>query len=178
MNEPNGGAFHAPPPVPSPPLNGADASLQPEHELPHVYDGQIPLGDLLSRVMQAIYAELSEMAETYVHQYHRYMLDRRRLACQICQTLRGNVRLPSGSLKRKSRWSNSTQWQSGPAMQTLSKSAWYANSSRHLPASNVSQNITAFLLNQNRQFGDSIEALNEARKSLDPARFSNSFISL
>jgi mediator of RNA polymerase II transcription subunit 14 len=35
-----------------------------ERELPMVYDGQIHLGDLLSRVVQAIYAELSELAET------------------------------------------------------------------------------------------------------------------
>ena len=35
-----------------------------ERELPVVFDGQVPLGDLLSRVMQAIYAELSEQAET------------------------------------------------------------------------------------------------------------------
>ena len=35
-----------------------------EQELPMVYDGQIRLGDLLSRVVQQIYAELSELAET------------------------------------------------------------------------------------------------------------------
>lgn len=35
-----------------------------ERMLPVVYDGQIPLGDLLSRVVQSIYAELSELAET------------------------------------------------------------------------------------------------------------------
>jgi mediator of RNA polymerase II transcription subunit 14 len=35
-----------------------------ERELPMVYDGQVPLGDILSRVVQAIYAELSELAET------------------------------------------------------------------------------------------------------------------
>lgn len=35
-----------------------------ESELPVVYDGQVPLGDLLSRVVQGIYAELSELAET------------------------------------------------------------------------------------------------------------------
>ena len=35
-----------------------------ERELSTVNDGQIPVGDLLSRVMQAIYAELAEMAET------------------------------------------------------------------------------------------------------------------
>lgn len=37
-----------------------------EKELPVVYDGQIPLGDLISRVVQSIYAELSEQAETSV----------------------------------------------------------------------------------------------------------------
>ncbi|KAK0454745.1 mediator complex subunit MED14-domain-containing protein [Armillaria borealis] len=35
-----------------------------ERELPFVDDGQIPLGELLSRVMQSVYAELSELAET------------------------------------------------------------------------------------------------------------------
>jgi mediator of RNA polymerase II transcription subunit 14 len=35
-----------------------------EKELPVVLDGQVPLGDLLSRVVQAIYAELSELVET------------------------------------------------------------------------------------------------------------------
>ena len=35
-----------------------------EQELPMVYDGQIRLGELLSRVVQQIYAELSELVET------------------------------------------------------------------------------------------------------------------
>ena len=35
-----------------------------ENELPLVLDGQVPLGELLSRVVQTIYAELTEMAET------------------------------------------------------------------------------------------------------------------
>jgi mediator of RNA polymerase II transcription subunit 14 len=35
-----------------------------EMELPMVDGGQIYLGDLVSRVAQAIYAELAEMAET------------------------------------------------------------------------------------------------------------------
>lgn len=35
-----------------------------EHELPMVLDGQIPLGDLVSRVVQSIYAELVEHADT------------------------------------------------------------------------------------------------------------------
>jgi mediator of RNA polymerase II transcription subunit 14 len=46
-----------------------DSVLEPslmelEQELPMVYDGQIRLGELLSRVVQQIYAELSELAET------------------------------------------------------------------------------------------------------------------
>ena len=35
-----------------------------EQELPMVFDGQIPLGDLISRVAQSIYAELVEYADT------------------------------------------------------------------------------------------------------------------
>lgn len=35
-----------------------------ERELPLVQDGQVPLGELVSRVAQGIYAELSELAET------------------------------------------------------------------------------------------------------------------
>ena len=35
-----------------------------ERELPVVYDGQIPLGDLLSRSVQSVYAELLELVET------------------------------------------------------------------------------------------------------------------
>jgi hypothetical protein len=37
-----------------------------EAELPVVHDEQVPLGDLVSRVVQALYAELSELAETCV----------------------------------------------------------------------------------------------------------------
>ncbi len=35
-----------------------------EKELPVVMDGQIPLGELVSRLAQSMYAELVEMAET------------------------------------------------------------------------------------------------------------------
>lgn len=35
-----------------------------ERELPTVYDGQLPLSELVSRMAQAIYAELTEHAET------------------------------------------------------------------------------------------------------------------
>jgi mediator of RNA polymerase II transcription subunit 14 len=52
--------------------NGFDrATLEDlEQELPVVYDGQVPLGDVLSRVAQSIYAELSELAETCVSVNH------------------------------------------------------------------------------------------------------------
>lgn len=33
-------------------------------ELPLVLDGQVPLGELVSRTVQTIYAELTELAET------------------------------------------------------------------------------------------------------------------
>ncbi|EIM79913.1 MED14-domain-containing protein [Stereum hirsutum FP-91666 SS1] len=51
-----------------PHTNGFDEHEPPiellERELPMVWDGQFPLGDLVQRVVQACYAELSEMAET------------------------------------------------------------------------------------------------------------------
>ncbi|EGO25140.1 hypothetical protein SERLADRAFT_414850 [Serpula lacrymans var. lacrymans S7.9] len=56
---------------PSPLANGFHVNGVHEHtpeelerELPVVYDGQVALGEVLSRVVQAIYAELSELAET------------------------------------------------------------------------------------------------------------------
>jgi mediator of RNA polymerase II transcription subunit 14 len=44
--------------------NGFDEP--PETELPVVDDGQVQLRDLVSRVVQACYAEMTEMAETWV----------------------------------------------------------------------------------------------------------------
>lgn len=35
-----------------------------ERELPLVTDGQVPLGELVSRLVQTMYAELVEMADT------------------------------------------------------------------------------------------------------------------
>lgn len=37
-----------------------------EAELPVVDDGQVPLGEIVSRMAQACYAEMTEMAETSV----------------------------------------------------------------------------------------------------------------
>ena len=45
-----------------PTLNGFEQP--PEAELPVVDDGQVQLRDLVSRVVQACYAEMTEMAET------------------------------------------------------------------------------------------------------------------
>ena len=36
-------------------------------ELPVVEDGQLPLSELLSRVVQQFYAEITEFAETYLY---------------------------------------------------------------------------------------------------------------
>lgn len=59
-----------------PAINGAHANgahepslMELESELPQVNDEMVPLGELLSRVVQSIYAELTEMAETYVHRH-------------------------------------------------------------------------------------------------------------
>jgi mediator of RNA polymerase II transcription subunit 14 len=66
----NGAApMSLPPAQPShePQVNGFhhDPTIeQLELELPVVYDGQITLGDLVSRVVQSIYAELVEYADT------------------------------------------------------------------------------------------------------------------
>ena len=58
------------------PLGSDDEPSQEEieRELPVVVDSQVPLGELLSRTTQAIYAELTEMAETYVAP-HLYSLN-------------------------------------------------------------------------------------------------------
>jgi mediator of RNA polymerase II transcription subunit 14 len=49
-----------------PSLNGFDEPPIEllEAELPVVEDGQVPLSELVSRVVQACYAEMTEMAET------------------------------------------------------------------------------------------------------------------
>jgi mediator of RNA polymerase II transcription subunit 14 len=58
-------------PSPTPPPSSTsltqhrtDFDEPPEAELPVVDDGQVQLRDLVSRVVQACYAEMTEMAET------------------------------------------------------------------------------------------------------------------
>ncbi|KAH7925939.1 MED14-domain-containing protein [Leucogyrophana mollusca] len=79
-------------------LNGAQANgiYEPtleelEKELPVVHDGQVPLGELLSRVMQAIYAELCELAETLPNMSD--MARKRTLADWVVKTKKQVVKL-------------------------------------------------------------------------------------
>lgn len=62
---PNGGPY-PPAPLDGPIPKALDGlSLEElERELPTVNDGMIPLGELVSRMAQAIYAELIELADT------------------------------------------------------------------------------------------------------------------
>lgn len=61
--------------------------------------------------------------------------------------------------------------QNGRGMQILCKSAWYElGYFSGLNNIHPFQNITAFLMNQNKQFEDAITGMNYARESLDPAR--------
>ncbi|KAF5388784.1 hypothetical protein D9757_005677 [Collybiopsis confluens] len=125
-------------------LNGdADPTLeQLEAELPMVFDGQISLGDLLSRVMQAIYTELTEMSETLPNMSDTAR--KRTLADWVVKTKKQIVKLYA-----------IVKW------------------SRDADTVQKCMNITAFLMDQNRQFEDAINGLTYARQSLDPARLRN-----
>ncbi|KAF9268802.1 MED14-domain-containing protein [Marasmius fiardii PR-910] len=113
-----------------------------ERELPTVLDGQVALGDLLSRVMQTIYTELSEMAETLPN--NSDTARKRILADWVVKTKKQVVKLYAVA-----KWARDAD--------TVQKC----------------MNITAFLMDQNRQFEDAIMGLNYARESLDPARLRN-----
>ncbi|KAJ6558514.1 mediator complex subunit MED14-domain-containing protein [Mycena vulgaris] len=113
-----------------------------EQELPVVYDGQVALGDLLSRVVQSIYAELSELAETMPNMSDSAR--KRTLADWVVKTKKQVVKLYAVV-----KWSRDAD--------TVQKC----------------MNITAFLMNQNQQFEDSMRGLNYAKESLDPARLRN-----
>ncbi|KAG7090906.1 hypothetical protein E1B28_009983 [Marasmius oreades] len=125
-------------------VNGASEPIMEEleRELPIVLDGQVPLGDLLSRVMQSIYAELSEMAETLPNSSDSAR--KRILADWVVKTKKQVVKLYAVA-----KWARDAD--------TVQKC----------------MNITAFLMDQNRQFEDAIMGLKYARESLDPARLRN-----
>ncbi|KAJ7209599.1 mediator complex subunit MED14-domain-containing protein [Mycena pura] len=124
--------------------NGFDQpSLQDlERELPIVYDGQVALGDLLSRVMQSIYAELSELAETMPNMSD--IARKRTLAEWVVKTKKQVAKLYAVV-----KWTRDAD--------TVQKC----------------MNITAFLMDQNRQFEDCMHGLTYAKESLDPARLRN-----
>ncbi|KAJ7668443.1 mediator complex subunit MED14-domain-containing protein [Mycena polygramma] len=130
-------------------VNGAytngfgQASLEElEQDLPIVYDGQVMLGDILSRVVQSIYAELSELAETMPNMSDSAR--KRTLADWVVKTKKQVVKLYAVV-----KWSRDAD--------TVQKC----------------MNITAFLMNQNQQFEDTMRGLNYAKESLDPARLRN-----
>lgn len=136
---------------PSPILDVLDPSLngfdEPpiellEAELPVVDDGQVPLSELVSRVVQACYAEMTEMAET----------------------------LPSMSdSARKRKLADFVVAWKKQVVKLYAVTKW----SRDADIVQKCMNITAFLMNQNRQFDEVIHGLTYARDSLDGARLRN-----
>ncbi|KAI0785537.1 MED14-domain-containing protein [Abortiporus biennis] len=125
-------------------LNGFHEPTQEEleRELPVVQDGQIPLGELVSRMVQTIYAELVELAETMPNMSDTQR--KRTLAEWVVKTKKQVVKLYAVV-----RWS------------------------RDAGLVQKAMNVTAFLMDQNRQFEDSIHGLTYAKTSLDPARLRN-----
>ncbi|KAF8909892.1 MED14-domain-containing protein [Mucidula mucida] len=115
---------------------------QLERELPFVANDQVYLGDLLGRVMQTIYAELSELAETMPNMSDSAR--KRTLADWVVKTKKQIVKLYAVA-----KWSRDAA--------TVQKC----------------MNVTAFLMNQNRQFADAVGGINFAREGLDPARLRN-----
>nr|VWP00560.1 Protein kinase domain-containing protein [Ganoderma boninense] len=127
--------------------NGKAESHEPsleqlESELPLVMDDQLPLGELVSRLAQAVYAELVEMAET----------------------------MPSMSDAARKRYV--ADWVIRTKRQVVKLYA-IAKWSRDAAVVQKAMNITAFLMDQNRQFEDAIMALKYGRDTLDPARLRN-----
>ncbi|TFK74569.1 MED14-domain-containing protein [Pluteus cervinus] len=113
-----------------------------EKELPVVYEGQVPLSELVIRVGQAIYAELSELAETMPNMSDEAR--KRTLADWVVKTKKQVVKLYAVT-----KWARDAE--------TVQKC----------------MNITSFLLTQNQQFEDAIQALRFAKDGLDPARLRN-----
>lgn len=116
---------------------------QLEQELSMVLDDQIPLGELVSRVVQSIYAELVEHADT-LPGTSSDQARKRILADWVVKTKKQVVKLYAIA-----RWS------------------------RDADVVQKAMNITAFLMDQNKQFQDAIYGLNYAKESLDPARLRN-----
>ncbi|KAJ8518069.1 hypothetical protein ONZ45_g4838 [Pleurotus djamor] len=116
--------------------------LELENELPKVYDEMVPLGELMSRVVQSIYAELTEMAETLPNMSDAAR--KRSLADWVVRTKKQVVKLYA-----------TAKW------------------TRDSDVVQKCMNITAFVLNQQRQFEEAISYLDGRNKSLDAARLGN-----
>ncbi|KAH8119598.1 MED14-domain-containing protein [Phellopilus nigrolimitatus] len=115
-----------------------------EQELPVVVDGQIPLGDLLSRVVQSIYAELIELSETLPNEKNSDAGRKRMIADWVVKTKKQVVKLYAVM-----RWSRDA----GDVQKAM--------------------NITAFLLEQNRQFEEAINSITTTKENLAPSRARN-----
>ncbi|KZT40826.1 MED14-domain-containing protein [Sistotremastrum suecicum HHB10207 ss-3] len=113
-----------------------------EAELPRVEFEQVELSELLSRFVQAVYAELSEMAETMPS-----MSDgaRKRTIADFCVKTKKQV----AKLYAVMKWSRDA----GDVQKAM--------------------NITAFLMDQNTQFENAVNALQSVKESLAPARMRN-----
>ena len=112
-----------------PSLNGFDEPPIEllEAELPVVDDGQVPLSELVSRVVQACYAEMTEMAETSVFYFvftpggSLYAADCALLFSSVflaCQTAPENASWLTLWSHGRNRWSSSTPSRSGRGTQT------------------------------------------------------------
>ncbi|KAL5506965.1 RGR1 [Sanghuangporus vaninii] len=123
-------------------VDGEPSLEELEHELPPVHDGQIPLRELLQRMTQSIYAELTEMAETLPGMSDAAR--KRTIADWVVKTKKQVVKLYAVM-----RWSRDA----GDVQKAM--------------------NITAFLLEQNRQFAECKEAITNVKDSLAPARLRN-----
>ncbi|KIP06411.1 hypothetical protein PHLGIDRAFT_460187 [Phlebiopsis gigantea 11061_1 CR5-6] len=131
---------------------------QLERELRTVYDGQIPLGELVSRMAQAIYAELTEHAETMPHMSD--IQRKRTLAEWVVKTKKQVVKLYAVA-----KWSRDAAVVQ-KALESTSTRLWYCRLT-------VQQNLVAFLMEQNRQFDEAISLLHHAKDTLDGARARN-----
>ncbi|KAF8532543.1 mediator complex subunit MED14-domain-containing protein [Gautieria morchelliformis] len=113
-----------------------------ESELPVVNNDQIPLSEVLSRVVQDIYAELLTLSDT----------------------------LPSSSdSARKRMLADFVVKHKKQVVKLFAVVKW----ARDAEDVQKCMNITAFLMDQNAQFEEAVEAVTLARESLAPARLRN-----
>ncbi|KAI0344782.1 MED14-domain-containing protein [Trametopsis cervina] len=115
---------------------------QLDQQLPFVNDGQAPLAELVSRMSQAMFAELTELAETMPHMSDNQR--KRTLAEWVVKTKKQVVKLYAV-----------VKW------------------SRDATVVQKAMNVTAFLMDQNRQFEEAINGLKYTKDNLDPARLRN-----